>query len=164
MLLARGEPAEAAEKALAAAQRLAEAGNPIESARARVVHGTAVAAAGDSRRAVDELERARNEVEACGALHPRDEAARELRRLGRRVARTGAAGSEAAGIGSLSARELEVAGLVHQGRTNKEIAAALFLSERTVETHLTHSFRKLGVKGRMALAAAMERERAAGPA
>ncbi len=164
VLLARGEPAEAAEKALAATQRLAEAGNPIESARARVVHGTAVAAAGDSRRAVDELERARNELEACGALHPRDEAARELRRLGRRVARTGAAGSEPAGIGSLSARELEVAGLVHQGRTNKEIAAALFLSERTVETHLTHSFRKLGVKGRMALAAAMERERAAGPA
>jgi DNA-binding CsgD family transcriptional regulator len=52
---------------------------------------------------------------------------------------------------------------VHQGKTNKEIARALFLSERTVETHLTHAFRKLGVKGRAGLAAAMERKRAAAP-
>ena len=161
VLLARGESERAAETALAAAERLAEAGNRVEAARARVLHGTALAAAGHSPRAVEELEQARSELDACGALHPRDQAARELRRLGRRVARSGRAGSATGGVGALSARELDVARLVHQGRTNKEIAGALFVSERTVETHLTHSFRKLGLKGRAELAAVMEREQPA---
>lgn len=164
VLLARDQPAPAAETARAAAEHLTQAGNRIESARARALRGMAVAAAGDPRRGIAELEQARGELEACGALHPRDQVARELRRLGRRVPRAGTAGSTTDGIGSLSERELEVASLVHRGQTNREIAAALFLSERTVETHLTHSFRKLGVKGRSQLAAAIEREQAPGAA
>jgi DNA-binding CsgD family transcriptional regulator len=163
VLLARGDAPRAAETALAATKHLAEAGNVIEAARARAFHGEALAAAGDTPRAVAELERARSELEVSGAVHYCDQAARELRRLGRRVPRAGTAGAAAGGIASLSTRELEVAELVHQGKTNKEIARALFLSERTVETHLTHAFRKLGVKGRAGLAAAMERKRAAAP-
>ena len=42
--------------------------------------------------------------------------------------------------------------LVAEGRTNKEVAAALLLSERTVEFHLTHVYRKLGVRSRAELA------------
>ena len=48
----------------------------------------------------------------------------------------------------LSAREIEVLRLVAAGRSNREIADALFLSPRTVTTHLTHIFAKIGVDGR----------------
>ena len=43
-----------------------------------------------------------------------------------------------------------------QGQTNREIAQALFVSLRTVETHLTHAFQKLGIDSRTRLAAALE--------
>jgi DNA-binding CsgD family transcriptional regulator len=48
----------------------------------------------------------------------------------------------------LSAREIEVLRLVAVGRSNPEIASDLFISPRTVSTHLTHIFAKLGVEGR----------------
>lgn len=51
-------------------------------------------------------------------------------------------------LAGLSARELEVLGLVAQGRTNREIAEALVLSEKTVARHLTNIFTKLGVANR----------------
>ena len=46
-----------------------------------------------------------------------------------------------------------------EGRTNREIAAALFLSEKTVENHMTRIFGKLGVSSRLQVATAIERER-----
>lgn len=52
----------------------------------------------------------------------------------------------------LTAAERRVADLVAQGRTNREIAAALFLAERTVASHLTHIYAKLGVHSRTELA------------
>lgn len=59
---------------------------------------------------------------------------------------------------ALSARELEVLGLVAAGRTNAAIAGELFLSQATVKTHLVHVFDKLGVASRTeAVAAARER-------
>ena len=61
------------------------------------------------------------------------------------------------GIASLSARELELARLVVDRKTNPEIAAALFLSQKTVESHLRNIFRKLGVSSRVELARAVER-------
>jgi DNA-binding NarL/FixJ family response regulator len=58
----------------------------------------------------------------------------------------------------LSQRELEVLGLIASGRTNREAAAHLFISEATVKTHLLHIYGKLGVKDRAsAVAAAYER-------
>jgi DNA-binding CsgD family transcriptional regulator len=52
----------------------------------------------------------------------------------------------------LTAAERRVAELVAQGRTNREVAAALFLGERTVASHLTHIYAKLGVRSRIELA------------
>jgi len=62
-------------------------------------------------------------------------------------------------LGTLSRREQEVADLVRAGLTNRQIAADLFLSEKTVESHLSHIFTKLGVGSRAAVASAMERGR-----
>ncbi len=154
--LAAGAPADAAAAALDAAAH-ADAGSlPIEAARARILAGRAHAAAGDRAAAVAALEPAREALEACGAAHERDEAARELRALGQRVARRGTAGA-GRGIDALSAREREVAGLVADGRTNREIAGALHLSEKTVENHLSRIFGKLGATSRLQVATAVQR-------
>ena len=52
----------------------------------------------------------------------------------------------------LTAAERRVATLAAEGRTNREVAAALFVGERTVETHLSHIYAKLGVRSRTELA------------
>jgi DNA-binding CsgD family transcriptional regulator len=52
----------------------------------------------------------------------------------------------------LTAAERRVAALAAEGRTNREVAAALFVGERTVETHLSHIYAKLGVRSRTELA------------
>ncbi|MFD7310973.1 helix-turn-helix transcriptional regulator, partial [Promicromonospora sp. NPDC059942] len=52
----------------------------------------------------------------------------------------------------LTERELDVARLVVQGRTNRQVAANLYVSVRTVEVHLGRVFRKLGVRSRTELA------------
>jgi len=57
------------------------------------------------------------------------------------------------GWAALTDAELPVVGLAAEGRANAEIAAALFLSRYTVETHLKHAFAKLGVESRAELAA-----------
>jgi DNA-binding CsgD family transcriptional regulator len=60
----------------------------------------------------------------------------------------------------LSGRELEVAELVAQGLTNRQIAAALFVSERTAQSHLQHILTKLGFTRRSQVAAwVVERRR-----
>lgn len=51
---------------------------------------------------------------------------------------------------TLSARELEIIGLVAQGKTNRDIASDMFISQATVKTHLVHVFTKLGVDNRTA--------------
>ena len=61
------------------------------------------------------------------------------------------------GAGALTARETEVARLAAAGRSNAQIAAALFLSERTVETHLRHVYTRLGIDGRIELARYIDR-------
>ncbi len=106
------------------------------------------------------LERAESELGGCGAVRLRDEAARELRRRGVKTTarRRRSAGGD--GLAGLSGREREVADLVSLGRTNKEIAAELFLSEKTVESHMSRLFGKLGVRSRAEVAEAVGRERA----
>ncbi|CBG68170.1 MULTISPECIES: helix-turn-helix transcriptional regulator [Streptomyces] len=65
-------------------------------------------------------------------------------------------------LAALTARELEIAELVAQGLTSQAIADRLFVSRRTVETHVSRTFRKTGVSSRTALAALMARRRAGG--
>lgn len=127
---------------------------PIETGHSLIIAGRAHAAAGNVDAARQALERAYAGLAACGALHDRDEAARELRALGKRIPRRGVQGS-GTGIAALSAREREVAGLVADGRANREVAAALHLSQKTVEYHMAHIFAKLGVSSRLQVATAM---------
>ena len=125
--------------------------------------GRALAEAGESDRAVAELERAAAEFDRCGALRYRDEAERELGKLGHRVHRRTRPGkADATGLESLTGRELQVARLVVDRKTNPEIAAELFLSQKTVETHLRNIFRKVDVSSRVELARAVERADRAG--
>ena len=116
-------------------------------------------------RAAIELQRAAREFEARGALRYRDEAERELRKLGHHIHRRTRPGKAAwAGIESLTEREHQVARLVVDRKTNPEIAAELFLSQKTVETHLRNIFRKLDVASRVELAHTVERADRAGRA
>ena len=147
--------------ALRAAERAESVDAPLAAARCRTLAGEALAAAGRRDDGVRELLRApRRELSALGAARYRDEAARELRRLGERVtARQRRGGGE--GLDALSGREREIADLVAEGRTNREIGAELFLSEKTVEGHLTRIFAKLGVTSRAEVAEVVGRARAA---
>jgi ATP/maltotriose-dependent transcriptional regulator MalT len=155
--LASGDAEGAVTAALEAASAADRIGARVEAARARTLAGRALIAEGERDRAAGELERAAAELDACGAVRYRDEAERELRRLGRRYSRKREPGrSDGEGLASLTARELEVADLVRERKTNREIAAELFLSEKTVETHLRHIFGKLGVSTRASVARAVE--------
>jgi DNA-binding NarL/FixJ family response regulator len=155
--LASGDAEGAVTAALEAAAAADRIGARVEAARARTLAGRALIAEGERDRAAGELERAAAELDACGAVRYRDEAERELRRLGRRYSRKREPGrSDGEGLASLTARELEVADLVRERKTNREIAAELFLSEKTVETHLRHIFGKLGVSTRASVARAVE--------
>jgi DNA-binding NarL/FixJ family response regulator len=93
------------------------------------------------------------------ALRVRDEMRRELRRLGARAEPRGPASPGESGVAALTRRELEIASLVTDRRTNREIAAALFLSEKTVESHMRNIFMKLGASSRVQVARAVERDR-----
>jgi DNA-binding NarL/FixJ family response regulator len=74
-----------------------------------------------------------------------------------RLGRGGGRAPGDAGMAALSRREREIAELVAEGLTNREIGSRLFLSEKTVETHLSRVFQKLGVRSRAQVAAAVVR-------
>jgi ATP/maltotriose-dependent transcriptional regulator MalT len=155
--LSAGDPARAAERGLASAAAADNAGAPIEAALSRIAAGRALAGAGQAGRAVAELQRAAAQLDACGARHYRDQAERELGKLGQRIHRRTRPGTPgAAGIESLTERELQVARLAADRKTNPQIAAALFLSQKTIETHLRNIFHKTGVSSRVALARVIE--------
>ena len=155
--LAAGDPEAAADRALASAAAADEIGAPIEAAVSRILAGRALGAAGRTDAAAEELERAIAVFDACGAERYRDEATQELRKLGRHVhPRTRPGAVDGAGVDSLTERERELARLVVDRKTNPQIAAELFLSQKTVETHLRNIFRKVGVANRVELARAVE--------
>ncbi len=160
--LESGDPVMAAERALAAAGAAEKVGARVESARARTLAGRALADAGERQAGIAELENACGQLDAYGAVRYRREAERELRKLGRPVHRRTRPGkASGAGIETLTEREQEVAGLVVDRHTNPEIAARLFLSVKTVETHMRNILRKLDVSSRADVARLVERGRAA---
>jgi ATP/maltotriose-dependent transcriptional regulator MalT len=152
VLLASGDAAAAvpvAREAIALGERTV---NPVLSARSRVLFGTALARTGDTKAAIAELETAERTLFERGALREADAAAQELRRLGRRGRRRTRRVAPGGGTVPLSPREREVAALVASGRRNRDVAEALFVSEKTVESHLARIYDKLGVRSRAALA------------
>jgi DNA-binding NarL/FixJ family response regulator len=157
VLLARDEPQEAAQLALEAVAAGERAGAPRDATEARLLAGRALSSAGSRAAAVEAFQRvAADAATGCGfAL--RDAATRELRRLGVRVTRHGRGAAGEQGEDALSEREREIADLVAEGRSNKQVAATLFLSDRTVEYHLSAVYRKLGVRTRTELAATLAR-------
>jgi DNA-binding CsgD family transcriptional regulator len=85
--------------------------------------------------------------EAVGSELWADRARAELRATGERARRR-----DPSTLDELTPQELQVAGLVATGLTNRDVAARLFLSPKTIETHLAHVFRKTGVRTRAELA------------
>ena len=153
VLAAAGEHGAAAELALGAADRAEAAGSPVEASRCLILAGRTLAQSGERDRAVSALEKAEERLTFSGAFGFRDQAQKELRRLGRRVTRRPGPVRPDDGLRALTDRERELADLVARGMTNRQIAASAYLSEKTVERHLSHIFAKLGVSGRAGLAA-----------
>ena len=157
ILLARGAAAEAAALALRS-----DVSAPLENARSRALAGRAFAQAGERATAVRELRAAERAFDTCGVVRDRDQARRELRKLGARSEPRGPSARGVSGLEALSRREREIADLVRDRKTNRQIAAELFLSEKTVETHLRNVFAKLGAASRVDVARAVERAAAQG--
>jgi DNA-binding CsgD family transcriptional regulator len=124
-----------------AADRSGEAGDAFGRGRALLGLGIVGRRARRKRPAREALEAALVEFERLGAATWVDTARAELGRIGGRSRDDG-----------LTAAERRVATLVAAGKTNREVAAALFLAERTVAGHLTHVYSKLGIRSRTELA------------
>ena len=92
-----------------------------------------------------------NLAHRCGATALVDHARDELRLAGARPRRIAQTGRD-----DLTPAELRVVELAAQGQSNKQIAQALFVTLRTVEMHLSNSYRKLDIEAREQLAAALK--------
>jgi DNA-binding CsgD family transcriptional regulator len=126
----------------------------FEAARTRLVYGGRLRRARRRVRAREELRQAVDVFDALGAA-PWAEAARaELAATGETARRRDDSSRDA-----LTPQELQVAFLASDGKTTREVAAALFLSPKTIEYHLRHVYRKLGVASRDELRAALEQQR-----
>ena len=140
-----GEPAE--ERFQTALEWHRRAGQPFIQARTQLAYGEWLRRAGRRRDARGELRSALTTFEQLAARPWADQAATQLRATGERVqARVGP------GTAQLTPQELQVALVVARGATNKEAAAELFLSPKTIEKHLGATYSKLGVRGRSDLA------------
>jgi DNA-binding CsgD family transcriptional regulator len=127
------------EDALAAHERLPD---PLEHGRTWLALGQAMRRAGHRRDAREALQRALSICDEIGAVLWAGQVRAELDRLGGRTPSPD----------TLTGAEARVAHLVVEGRTNREVAAALFVTERTVESHLTSIYRKLDIRSRRELA------------
>lgn len=122
----------------------------LERAYALTDWGAALRRHNQRARAREPLATALELAERCGAERLAERARAELVATGARPRRAMRRGVEA-----LTPSERRVAGLAAGGRTNREIAQALFVTPKTVEVHLSHAYRKLGVSSRSQLAGAL---------
>lgn len=126
------------------------AGAPLELAHSLVELGTATAAAGRRADAREPLHAGMELAHRCGAAALTERGREQLVATGarpRRILRTG--------IEALTPSELRVARMAAGGMTNREIAQALFVTLRTVQVHLTHTYRKLDIASREELPGAL---------
>jgi DNA-binding CsgD family transcriptional regulator len=126
----------------------AQTRQPFETARTQLLHGERLRRAKRRADARAPLSAALTIFERLGADPWTERTRSELRATG------GPTGSAAPAIATdeLTAQELQIALQVAQGRTNREVAAALFLSAKTIEYHLGSIYRKLGIRRRGELA------------
>jgi DNA-binding CsgD family transcriptional regulator len=122
----------------------------LEHARALSDLGAALRRAGRRSDARDPLRAGLDLAGRCGANALVDRAHSELVAAGARPRRMVVSGAEA-----LTASERRVAELASEGLTNREIAQTLFVTEKTVESHLGHAYRKLDISARSQLADAL---------
>ena len=120
--------------------------NPFERARTELCFGERLRRARRRREAREHLRSARAAFERLAAEPWAARAATELRATGETVRRRDPAADE-----ELTPQELQIAIHAADGRSNREIGAALFLSPRTVEFHLTRVYRKLNIHSRAEL-------------
>jgi DNA-binding CsgD family transcriptional regulator len=134
----------------AAVRELERSPSRLERARALVDLGAALRRAGRRADARRPLTLGMDLAHACRAAPLAERAREELRAAGARPRRLAVTGADA-----LTAAERRVAELAARAMTNRRIAEELFVTTATVETHLRHAFRKLGIAGREELAAAL---------
>lgn len=140
---ANGDHARARLTMSASLEAHAELSEPFEQARALLIAGRIERRARGWGAARASCQTAAERFEALGAVRWAANARNELQRLpGRRPAARGV----------LTPREREVVDLVVEGLANKQIAARLFVTPHTVETHLSRAYEKLGVRSRTQLA------------
>ena len=129
---------------------LAESPALLERARALADLGAALRRAGSRAEARDVLRQALDLATQCGATALAERAHGDLVAAGARPRRIATTGVE-----SLTASERRIAEMAASGMTNREIAQALFVTPKTVEMHLHHAFRKLGISSRALLSGAL---------
>ena len=122
----------------------------LEHAKARTELGAALRRANRRSEAREQLRHALELATICGAAPLAARAERELLATGARPRRIALSGLE-----SLTPSERRVAEMAAEGPTNREIAQALFVTQRTVEVHLTSIYRKLAISSRSQLPAAL---------
>jgi DNA-binding CsgD family transcriptional regulator len=132
------------------AQALSRSPSALELARTLTEYGTALARSGQRASAREPLQQAMDLAARCGAQPLTRRAREELRAIGARPRR-----ERLTGIESLTPGELGVARLAAQGLTNRQVAQALYVSTKTVGTHLGHIYDKLAVNNREDLAKIM---------
>jgi DNA-binding CsgD family transcriptional regulator len=126
----------------------------FEEARTKLIFGERLRRARRRSDARPLLAAAEAAFRAQGAVRWADRAAAELRAGGLAAAAGAAGGARNGGDGDgLTEREREVCALVTGGASNAQVAAALFISPRTVEHHLGSIYRKVGVRSRAQLTA-----------
>ncbi len=129
-------------------------GAPFERARTELCLGERLRRAGRRIDARERFRAALATVEHLGAAPWAERAARELAATGERVGPRRTRDRDA-----LTGQELQVALAVAEGRTNRELAALLFVSPKTVEAHLSRIYRKLGIRSRAELTRVVLTER-----